>query len=70
MRTTKGPKRVNVHRPYISAVELGKVSMGIEIAHALAYALGLKLSELVRKAEQTVRKSLFFAHNAGYTCER
>jgi hypothetical protein len=29
----------------------GKVSMGIEIAHALACALGVKLSELVRKAE-------------------
>ena len=33
------------------AVELGKVSVGIEIAHALACALGMKLSELVREAE-------------------
>jgi transcriptional regulator with XRE-family HTH domain len=41
----------NVHRTYISSVELGKVSVGIEIAHALACALGLKLSELVRRAE-------------------
>ena len=44
-------ERANVHRTYISSIELGKVSMGIEIAHALACALGLKLSELVRKAE-------------------
>lgn len=43
--------RTNVHRTYISYIELGKVSMGIEIAHALASALGMKLSELVRKAE-------------------
>lgn len=41
----------NVHRTYISSIELGKVSIGIEIAHALACALGLKLSELIRKAE-------------------
>lgn len=44
-------ERADVHRTYISSIELGKVSVGIEIAHALACALGLKLSELVRKAE-------------------
>jgi hypothetical protein len=32
-------------------IELGKVSVGIEIAHALAVALGMRLSELVREAE-------------------
>jgi transcriptional regulator with XRE-family HTH domain len=47
----KFAERANVHRTYISSIELGKVSMGIEIAHALASALGLKLSELVRRAE-------------------
>ena len=44
-------ERANVHRTYISSIELGKVSMGIEIAHALADALGMRLSELVHKAE-------------------
>ncbi len=44
-------EQANVHRTYISSIELGKVSMGIEVAHALAGALGMKLSELVRKAE-------------------
>jgi transcriptional regulator with XRE-family HTH domain len=44
-------ERANVHRTYISSIELGKVSMGIEVAHALACALGMKLSELIRKAE-------------------
>jgi transcriptional regulator with XRE-family HTH domain len=44
-------ERANVHRTYISSIELGKVSMGIEIADALARALEMKLSELVRKAE-------------------
>jgi transcriptional regulator with XRE-family HTH domain len=44
-------ERANVHRTYISSVELGKVSVGIEVANSLAQALTLKLSELVRRAE-------------------
>ena len=44
-------EQANVHRTYISSIELGKVNIGIEVAHALACALGMKLSELVRKAE-------------------
>ena len=44
-------ERANVHRTYISSIELGKVSIGIEIVHALACALGIKLSELVRRSE-------------------
>ena len=44
-------ERANIHRTYISSVELGKVSVGIEIANQLALALGMKLSELVRRAE-------------------
>ena len=44
-------ERANVHRTYISSVELGKVSVGIEVASALAAALGMRLSDLVRRAE-------------------
>jgi transcriptional regulator with XRE-family HTH domain len=44
-------ERANVHRTYISSVELGKVSVGIEVANALALALGVRLSELARLAE-------------------
>jgi transcriptional regulator with XRE-family HTH domain len=44
-------ERANVHRTYISSIELGKVSVGIEVAHALAGALGMKLSDLVSRAE-------------------
>jgi transcriptional regulator with XRE-family HTH domain len=44
-------ERANVHRTYISSIELGKVNVGIEVASALASALGLKLSELVRRSE-------------------
>ncbi len=44
-------ERANVHRTYISSVELGKVSVGIEVANGLAVALGMRLSELIRSAE-------------------
>ncbi|HXA77862.1 MAG TPA: helix-turn-helix transcriptional regulator [Candidatus Acidoferrales bacterium] len=44
-------ERANVHRTYISSVELGKVNVGIEVANALAGALGLRLSDLIRRAE-------------------
>lgn len=44
-------ERANVHRTYVSSIELGKVSVGIEVANGLAVALGLKLSDLVRRAE-------------------
>ena len=44
-------ERASVHRTYISSIELGKVSVGIEVANQLAAALGLRLSELVRLAE-------------------
>jgi transcriptional regulator with XRE-family HTH domain len=44
-------ERANVHRTYISSVELGKVNVGIEVANVLSAALGLRLSELVRRAQ-------------------
>jgi transcriptional regulator with XRE-family HTH domain len=44
-------EKADVHRTYISSVELGKVSVGIEVANQLAEALEIKLSNLVRLAE-------------------
>jgi transcriptional regulator with XRE-family HTH domain len=44
-------ERANVHRTYISSIELGKVSVGLEVANGLARALGMRLSELIRRAE-------------------
>lgn len=44
-------EKANVHRTYISSIELGKVSVGIEVASSLAVALGIKFSELVCRAE-------------------
>jgi len=44
-------ERADVHRTYISSIELGKVNVGIEVADALAGALEMKLSDLIREAE-------------------
>jgi transcriptional regulator with XRE-family HTH domain len=44
-------EKANVHRTYISSIELGKVTVGIEVANELAVALQMRLSELVRLAE-------------------
>lgn len=40
-----------MHRTYIRSFELGKVSVGIEVANELAGALGVRLSELAPRPE-------------------
>ena len=44
-------EKAGIHRTYVSSIELGKVSVGIEIANQLALALGKRLSDLVKEAE-------------------
>lgn len=44
-------EKAGIHRTYVSSIELGKVSVGIEIANQLALALGRRLSDLVKEAE-------------------
>jgi len=44
-------ERASLHRTYISSIELGKVSVGIDVANSLAIGLRIKLSELIRRAE-------------------
>lgn len=44
-----------IHRTYVSSVELGKVRLGLEIAHKLATALGVPLHKLIAEAEAALR---------------
>ena len=44
-------EQAGIHRTYVSSIELGKVSVGIEVANGLAIALGKRLSELIKDAE-------------------
>jgi len=45
--------RAGIHRTYISAVELGKVRLGIGAAKRLADGLRVPLSHLIAEAEST-----------------
>ncbi|MGE3797383.1 MAG: helix-turn-helix domain-containing protein [Thermomicrobiales bacterium] len=43
--------KAGIHRTYVSSVELGKVRIGLEVAHRLAAGLGVPLNELIAAAE-------------------
>ena len=42
-----------IHRTYVSSIELGKVQVSIVIAQKLATALGVKLSAVWKRVEQS-----------------
>ena len=44
----------NIHRTYVSSVELGKVDVGIGVAHKIAAALKMPLSKLIKEAENNL----------------
>ena len=43
--------RAGIHRTYVSSIERGKVQISIGIAHKLAVALGIPLSQLWSELE-------------------
>ena len=43
--------KAEIHRTYVSKIELGKVDVGIAVAYKLSKALGLPLSKLIRETE-------------------
>lgn len=45
----------NIHRTYVSSIELGKVDVGIGIAYKIATALNLPLSKLIKEAETCLK---------------
>ena len=46
--------RADIHRTYVSSIELGKVDVGIEVAYKIASALSLSLSRLIKEAENNI----------------
>ena len=40
-----------IHRTYVSSIELGKVDPGLGVTNKITRALGMKLSEIISKAE-------------------
>jgi len=42
----------DIHRTYVSSIELGKVDIGISVASKLASALQIPLNKLIKEAEK------------------
>jgi len=47
-------EEADIHRTYVSSIELGKVDVGIGVAHKIARALNLPLSGLIKEAEKNL----------------
>ena len=43
--------KADIHRTYVSSIELGKVDVGIGVAYKIAVALNLPLSKLLKETE-------------------
>jgi transcriptional regulator with XRE-family HTH domain len=46
--------KAEIHRTYVSSIELGKVDVGIGTAYKIAYALNLSLSKLIAESERNI----------------
>lgn len=46
--------KAEIHRTYVSSIELGKVDVGIGTAYKVASALNQPLSKLVKEAENNI----------------
>jgi transcriptional regulator with XRE-family HTH domain len=45
----------NIHRTYVSKIELGKVDVGIGVAYKIARSLDLPLSKLLKETESYLK---------------
>ncbi len=48
-----------IHRTYVSAIELGKVRLGLDAAYRVATGLGVPLSELIAAVEKENQLAAF-----------
>ena len=44
-------EKADIHRTYVSDIELGKVEVSIRVAGKIAKGMGLSLSKLIKEAE-------------------
>ena len=47
-------EKANIHRTYVSSIELGKVDVGISVAYKLATALNTSLNLLIKEVEKNI----------------
>jgi transcriptional regulator with XRE-family HTH domain len=48
-------EEADIHRTYVSAIELGKVDIGMGVAYKIAKALRLPLSKLLKETEACLK---------------
>ena len=46
----------DIHRTYVSSIELGEVDVGIGVAYKIARALNLPLSKLLKETEACLKE--------------
>lgn len=44
----------NIHRTYVSSIELGKVDIGMGVAYRISMALNIPLNKLIKEAESNL----------------
>ena len=47
--------KANIHRTYVSSIELGKVDISVAIAYKIASALKMSLSRLLKDVEKNLQ---------------
>ena len=47
--------KANIHRTYVSSIELGKVEISVAIAYKIASALKMSLSRLLKDVEKNLQ---------------
>ena len=45
----------NIHRTYVSSIELGKVDISVAVAYKIASALKMSLSRLLKEVEKNLQ---------------
>lgn len=48
-------EKAEIHRTYVSGIELGKVDIGIGVACKIAYALNTSLNKMLHETEKSIR---------------
>lgn len=46
--------KANIHRTYVSSIELGKVDAGLRVIYKIASALNTPLSKLIKETENNI----------------
>lgn len=46
--------KANIHRTYVSSIELGKIDVSVSIAYRISRALDIPLSKIIKETEKNI----------------